>query len=279
MVDYVVPGMIDSSAGALSNRNKIINGAMQIWQRGTSFSATGNSYTADRFNSGGQTSTVTQSSDAPTGFTYSMSIAANSAAYGTFEQRIESVNCVDLVGQSVTISFYAKATTGGASGIVIALSYANSVDNFSSTTSIGTSTTSALTSTWTRYTATFNSLPSGAANGLRFFVYNNAGGSSAITYLVTGVQLEKGSVATAFEYRNYQQELAMCQRYYQGTASTLAINSNQYQTIYFKCTMRAAPTMSYNGAGSFINNNVGAEAAYTYNASTTAFTYTASAEL
>jgi hypothetical protein len=32
---------------------------------------------------------------------------------------------------------------------------------------------------------------------------------------LTGVQLEKGTVATPFEFRNYAQELALCQRYYQ----------------------------------------------------------------
>ena len=38
--------------------------------------------------------------------------------------------------------------------------------------------------------------------------------TSGATFYITGVQLEKGTQATSFEYRQYQQELALCQRYY-----------------------------------------------------------------
>jgi len=39
-------------------------------------------------------------------------------------------------------------------------------------------------------------------------------GTNGATFYITGVQLEVGSIATGYEYRNYQQELALCQRYY-----------------------------------------------------------------
>lgn len=41
-------------------------------------------------------------------------------------------------------------------------------------------------------------------------------GTSGATFYITGVQLEKGSAATAFEYRPYGLELSLCQRYYVG---------------------------------------------------------------
>lgn len=208
-------------------RNRIINGAMQIWQRGTSFSASGSGYyTADRWQTLGQTGTYSQSSDAPTGFKNSLSISCTSTYYGTIAQRIEAQNSYDLAGQSVTVSFWAKATTGGASGLGIALDYANASDNFSSTTNFASTSTAALTSTWTKYTATFNSLNANVTNGLQLYIYNLAGGAAAITYLISGVQLEVGTSATNFDYRPYGTELALCQRYFEKSFDTETAPAN-----------------------------------------------------
>jgi hypothetical protein len=76
------------------------------------------------------------------------------------------------------------------------------------------------------------------------------------TFQVSGVQLEKGSTATSFDYRPYGTELALCQRYYQkltssaqytafgegiSTATTTAV-----VYVKFITTMRSAPTTSFN---------------------------------
>jgi hypothetical protein len=223
---------------------------MDVWQRGTSFtiSGGGNTYTADRWCNLTQLGTYSRSTDVPTGFQYSLSIASTSTFYGTISQRIESANSTDLVGQTITVSFWAKATTGGAAGIGIGLDFATAVDNFTSFTNIGVASTSALTSTWTRYTATFSSLPAGVANGLQITFFNNAGGVSAITWLITGVQLEIGTSATPFERRLYGQELANCQRYYwQLSAEGFGLAVNGYSAggrLSNPVPMRAAATIS-----------------------------------
>jgi hypothetical protein len=88
-------------------------------------------------------------------------------------------------------------------------------------------------------------------------------GTNGATFYITGVQLEKGSTATSFDYRPYGTELMLCQRYFeksfpQGTApasslsgvgSTLSAATkastgvNQLvSSINFKVTKRAAPT-------------------------------------
>jgi len=88
-------------------------------------------------------------------------------------------------------------------------------------------------------------------------------GTNGATWYVTGVQLEVGSIATGYEYRMYQQELALCQRYYQ--TSDIGTPTNYYGgfvgTVYasgtqafgngtFKTTMRTAPTVVlYDGTG------------------------------
>jgi hypothetical protein len=113
----------------------------------------------------------------------------------------------------------------------------------------------------------------------------NGGGYSTSPLIVTGLtaganctvefntgtcsfpQLEVGSSATGFEYRQYQQELALCQRYYWkvvpdggsicGFGSGQFANSTTVNIIFsYPVSMRTAPTMAYggtyniNGAGS-----------------------------
>ena len=81
------------------------------------------------------------------------------------------------------------------------------------------------------------------ANGQTF----NAGASVGATFYITGFQLEAGSVATPFEYRQYGQELALCQRYYQRVETgcvARGLNAYGHQTANFATTMRAIPTTS-----------------------------------
>ena len=117
------------SQSALSNRNLIINGAMQVAQRGTSAVAVGNStFRIDRFsinktNDGAYT--VEQSTDAPTGFTTSLKAqvttadtSLSAAQYAYMYQAIEAKNLQHLnYGTSdaltVTLSFWVKSSKTG----------------------------------------------------------------------------------------------------------------------------------------------------------------------
>ena len=211
-------GGTGTTTGYYGFKNRIINGAMSVWQRGTSGFTTSGNYSADRWRIAADTSlsAVAQSADVPSGFKYSLSVAGT--GYTNTIQRIEAANTFDLVGQSVTVSFWLKQSTGaGANSIVVALDYANASDNFSGGTTQISSTNISATSSWVQYTVTFSSLPANAANGLQVRLFANT--ASATTYLITGVQLEKGSTATSFDYRPFQTELALAQRYcYQVTS-------------------------------------------------------------
>jgi hypothetical protein len=77
-------------------------------------------------------------------------------------------------------------------------------------------------------------------------------GTNGATWSVTGVQLEKGSTATSFDYRPYGTEFALCQRYYQsnrvvwsGYISGSGPAFYAYST--FKVTMRASATGTITG--------------------------------
>ena len=84
-------------------------------------------------------------------------------------------------------------------------------------------------------------------------------GTASATFYITGVQLEKGSTATSFDYRSYGTELALCQRYYYqytGNASSqtpiaaafLASTVSAQGLLQFPVPMRAAPTQSGSAA-------------------------------
>ena len=90
------------------------------------------------------------------------------------------------------------------------------------------------------------------------YVWDFGDGNSLVTkfpgatFYITGVQLEKGSTATSFDYRPYGTELMLCQRYYykvnsEGAGSDYAVgwvNSTTLArvTLFFPASMRIAPT-------------------------------------
>jgi hypothetical protein len=87
--------------------------------------------------------------------------------------------------------------------------------------------------------------------------------TNGATFYITGVQLEKGTIATSFDYRDYGRELMMCQRYLPAISYSGGTNpyfgagmaygtTAAYYTISFPVTPRVPPTGLYvNSAGYF----------------------------
>ena len=69
-------------------------------------------------------------------------------------------------------------------------------------------------------------------------------GTNGATFYITGVQLEVGTAATPFERRQYGQELALCQRYYEIFGITMTSGTTYYIPYPYKVTKRAAPTLA-----------------------------------
>ena len=250
------------SDGALSNRNLIINSAMQVAQRGTSATGvTSNGYYAvDRMHtqvSSGQsgTHTVSQSTDAPSGFLNSYKINCTTAEASPnqlrFGHRIEGYNVSHLDyntsnAKELTLSFWVKSNVTGTYAISVETSAAGRYFNTSytitsantweyKTISIVGDTASALNTgngigfniSW--WLAAPSSLKGSGTpdtwvtNGSYTSVADNHGvnlaDSTSNYFQITGVQLEVGDTATPFEHRSYGDELQRCQRYYQKITS------------------------------------------------------------
>lgn len=276
--------MLDADAGALSFRNKIINGGLSIDQRnaGASVAVTSSSpYTVDRFVAGmsGANGTAQRITSTAAGFQHMVRLTGTaSTTTAWFGTRLESVNCVDLVGQTVTLSF--SAASSNQTSLNVNLLYANTVDGFgngSTVTQIALSSVT-ISSTMTRYSVTFTNLPAQTANGLYVQVFT-AGNLGTGTLDLAGFQLEKGSAATPFEFRPVRTELMLCQRYlpaWSGTSTNDPFGTGQAYSataanifLPYQVQPRVAPTgITVTGATSFYLLNAANGVAGTY-ASTT----------
>ena len=109
---------------------------------------------------------------------------------------------------------------------------------------------------------------SGTAGAWASTNYTNATGATSVvgtngaTFYITGVQLEKGSTATSFDYRPYGTELALCQRYYVSNligSSECDLTAQNYMSarVVFPVTMRATPTFSNLAINASLNMNTG----------------------
>ena len=235
------------------------------------------------------TVTTQQVADAPTGFYNSAkktfaSVTLNSTSgYANFQQAIETNNTLDFAygtasAQTITVSFWVKSSVTGAHSFCLQnynatrRSYLSSYTINSANTWEQKSITIVGDTSFIIGTSTLNNTglqvrfsqgggtqyASATANAWQsadvFFLTGcvTPATTNGATWQVTGVQLEKGSTATSFDYRPYGTELALCQRYYYDTQTSSAsgYGTNGFVTsANFPVTMRAGPTvtMFYSG--------------------------------
>jgi hypothetical protein len=251
-------------------KNAIINGGMDIWQRGTSFT-TSSAYSADRWylnidgSSAGTASQVTTS--LPTGYRYGMKLQRTASNTGTggigIGQSFETNTSIPFAGQTATFSFWAKAGanfSAGTSQLNYRVGYGTGTDQSMAAAYGGwtgyseSGTNFTINTTWTRYSFAV-SVPAGTTQiSVRTFYTPSGTAGADDSYSITGHQFELGSVATTFTRAGgtFQGELAVCQRYYwtaaSGTSYTLCpafyYNASYAQGIIpFPVTMRTAPSL------------------------------------
>lgn len=301
----------NTAATGFGFKNRIINGSMIFDQRniGVVTTPTVNAtYTLDRWRAGlsvaSKYSVQQGSASNPIGFSSAMlvtslsSYSITSTDYFSMQQRIEGYNIADLGwgasgASAVTLSFWVRSSLTGTFG--------GSLQNSAGDRSYPFSYTISSVSTWEYKTITIPGDTTGTwltTNGIGIIVSfslgmgstfsNTAGawaagnylsstsatsvvGTNGATFILTGVQLEKGSTATAFDVRSIGTELALCQRYYErsydigtangalgATGNRLASNAAAFTNSSsvrsfimggsFAVTKRGSPTLTFYSA-------------------------------
>jgi hypothetical protein len=240
-------------------KNRLINGQMQIAQRATSGTSgaavptTAPTYpSVDRWYAYATGATVTVAQVAGSNSTKNnlqVTGAASVTAVG-IGQRIEQLNSYDMAGSTATLSV--NISNSLLTTVTWTASYATSADTWSAKTQIATGTFT-VTSTLTNYNAQI-SIPAAATTGIEILF--TVGAQTSGTWVIGNVQLEKGSVATAFDYRSYGTEFQLCQRYYEQinlvNGNYLGIGMVWTTTdcrivLQYQVPKRIAPTSTFSG--------------------------------
>jgi hypothetical protein len=254
-----------NSINTFGFKNRIINGTTIIAQRGN-VAAVNATYTyggADRIlvSVNSLTSgTIQQIQSGVAGGIsgYAQAVQATTSTTGSvfFQTRLESANVIDLNSKSVTISCKVYQDTGSTlTGTIYLYKPTTTIDTFSAQTLLSSTTASIPSSTLTTVTLTYTLGATEASLGLApTFSFAVPSAVSAKYFTITDWQLEVGSQATSFDFRDYGRELILCQRYYEtigadGTGGLLVSgNPSSAQqinvTIQFKITKRTTSTVT-----------------------------------
>ena len=273
-----------------AGKNKLINGDFNINQRNFTSTTTDGTYGFDRWIGYFQGGTTTYSAQTFTtgtapvagyeGKNYPRLVTTSQSSAGDFasvSQKIESVR--SFAGQTVTFSFWAKASTG-TPNIGVGFSQFFGLGGSPSAEVITSTAVKTITSSWARYSFTV-AIPSIAGKTigtttntdfLQAWIFTSCGttisslgypavGLQNVTVDIWGVQVEAGSNATAFQTATgtIQGELAACQRYYYranaqttsyyiSTGTGFARNTTiAYIPFFVPVTMRAISSLDYSG--------------------------------
>jgi hypothetical protein len=229
------------------------------------------------------------------GLTVASAVSVGASDYFFLQQSIEGFNIADLGwgtanAQTVTLSFKVYSSLTGTFGgcirggaVAASYPFTYSIPVANTWTTISVTIAGNTGGTWASTNATglgvafglgAGSSFSGTAGSWSSSNYVTATGATSVvgtngaTFYITGVQLEKGSTATSFDYRPYGTELALCQRYfqtwggnstYERIATGYAVSSTQIEVFIprYYAPMRSAPSLSVNSASNFRASDAG----------------------
>lgn len=205
------------------DKNFLINGNFDFWQRNTTFSATG--YTADRWRAtiSGSATITRNAASIPDGASYSARYTSGGGASFFLVQALESVILRPLKGRTVTVVVKIKRNATYDANFTFALEKNATADTVTGGTwsSIATTTIANAnipTASFLTVSLTAVVPNDGTANGLRVYMGHNGSAVNGSILDMAQAQLVIGDqVPTEYNFAsaNYADELRLCRRYYE----------------------------------------------------------------
>ncbi|MGE1153656.1 phage tail protein [Pseudomonas kitaguniensis] len=242
-------------------KNRLINGAFQVWQRGKSgvfgkvSGGPESGFGPDRWMIYAPKNAVCNWSQLP----LESGVSINEAKYGlrisrqgegqgwNLSQRIENVET--LGGGKVTLSFYMRSSVPHTCAVLLRQNFG--VGSVSPNVDVGTSVE--LTTAYKKYVLTLDlgsvaSKSKGTANDFLEVIFASWGTGTHVTD-ITNVQIEAGSIATPYDYRTLHEELRACMRYFEKSflMENPAKSNNGPQTCIATFTQSAGAQGSQSG--------------------------------
>lgn len=267
-----------STAGA----NIIINGAMEVAQRGTSFALASGvaAYTLDRWQAlrAASGSTISQNNTAAAPFLYELRIQRDSgntsAASITVAQSIESSACRRFKGQRATLSFTGRAgadlsSSNDAVRVVVTAAFGQDENHLTGSPSgliALVDTPIVLTAASVRNSVSFD-VPANIEQLCVQFIHAPSGTAGTNDWVgLTGVQLETSAGATSFEFLDRSVDVGRCRRFFRryggevanatwGVGFSRTTNTTSKVVVQLGSAMRALPTIANAGAHQVIGSN------------------------
>lgn len=251
-------------------KNYLINGNFDFWQRNTTFSATG--YTADRWRATiSGTATISRNASAvPDGALYTARYTSGGGASFILTQALESHFVRGLRGKTVTITVKVKRNSTYDANLIFALEKNSTADTSTGGTWSAITTTTLATASIA--TADYQTLSlsaivpnDGTANGLRIYIGHTGSAANGSILDIGSAMLVIGDTApTAFNSAggNYMNEFQLCQRYYERATVLIQWDAVTGGVVtlgwpfMFKVTKRTTPSSSVSyltGNGGFQN--------------------------
>jgi len=261
------------------NKNYVINGNFDIWQRGILFNSNSSiTFCADRWqykHDATGSGTVERNefavdqNEVPNNPRYFLRhnqiTAPTTSSLWFLRYYVEDVR--SLAGKNVTLSFYIKADKNIAASCLFRNSFGNS--NYSNITQSNFN----ITTSWQKIVLnnSYPVIPAGMtieSNSSNQFIFEIPADVCVID--IAQVQLEEGNIASNFQYRPIKEEISLCHRYYQktflpeiapannaGLSNSLCVrsvsnsgNSNLSVMWEFSTKMRATPSITRYNPGS-----------------------------
>ena len=250
-----------SAAGTgFAFRNKLINGGMEVSQRGTVFGNPSNTYVMDRWFTACTNCNIAQVSFGPNkALSFNYTSATNS---GFIDQPLEFAMVKQISGKTVTFSFYAAASSGTPTLSMAIYKNATADTRIGGSWSVLGTSSVTLSTSYNRYSITVSIPNDGTANGVLVQLGAAVNQPNGTAIYVSQCQLEEGTIPTLFENRPYGLELALCQRYFQYAGSNFSGATDSASNFAINVAypiMRVVPTVSVRSGGYFSARYLGGD--------------------